>query len=63
MPFDDEDEIDPEQPAADLAAGDENDAELALPDEDGDEIEDDDELDPKNLGSQGFGVEEDPETF
>jgi hypothetical protein len=55
MPFD-EDELDPENPVAEIP---EDEDELALPDEDGDEIEDDDDLDPKKLSDQGFGIEED----
>ncbi len=49
----DEDEIDE---AALLDEEDEDD--LGLLDEDEDDLEEDDDLDPKHLGSLGFGIEE-----
>jgi hypothetical protein len=61
MAFDDE--LDPDEiEIPDDDDLEEEDDDLGLADDDLDD-EDEDELSPKNLGAQGFGIEEEPETY
>ncbi len=62
--FDVRDDVDEEElPTEDL--DEEEDDDLELPEDDDDLAEDEDELNPKSLGAQGFGIEEDndPDTI